>query len=421
MKPMLSNRGLHTPASPIRNLVPFAVQAVERGLHVYHLNIGQPDLETPPEIRSRLHEIDDRCLAYSPAQGTAGFLIAMQRYYASHGIELDINEILTTTGGSEAIVFALTACCDPGDDVIVVEPFYPNYRGFATIAGVGIVAVTSRGRDGFHLPPIHVWERELTPRTKAVILCNPNNPTGAVYDREEIEMVADFCRRRGLFLISDEVYREFAFDGRHATSALELEGMEQYVIVADSLSKRYSSCGLRLGCMITRNPDLYGAAYRMAQARLAPPGIAQSLAVGIQDIADDYVGSVCEEYQRRRDFLYEALIEIPGVFLRRPEGAFYFIAQLPIDDAEEFCKWLLSEYELDGATLMLAPARGFYVSKHLGCDEVRIAYVLNRDDLEKAVEILRHGLEAYREAKGLELPSDQPPDDPRLQRIAAAE
>lgn len=421
MKPMPSNRGLHTPASPIRNLVPYAMQAIERGLHVYHLNIGQPDLDTPPEIRSRLREIDDTCLAYSPAQGTPAFLATMKRYYAQHGIDLSTSEIITTTGGSEAILFALSACCDPGDDVMVVEPFYPNYRGFATIAGVGIVAVTSRGRDGFHLPPLHVWEREITPRTKAVLLCNPNNPTGAVYAREEVEMVAELCRRRGLFLISDEVYREFAFDGRHATSALELEGMEPYVIVADSLSKRYSSCGLRLGCFISRNQDLYGAASRMAQARLAPPGIGQALAVGIEDIADDYVESVCREYQSRRDCLYEGLMEIPGVFLQRPEGAFYFIAKLPVDDAEEFCKWLLSEFELDGATLMLAPARGFYMSKHLGSDEVRIAYVLNRDDLKKAVEVLRQGLEAYRKAKGLAAPADQSVDDARARRFATAE
>lgn len=395
MKPMASSRALHTPASPIRNLVPFAVQAVERGVRVYHLNIGQPDLETPPEIRDRLQKIDDRCLAYSPAQGTPGFLATMVRYYAGHGVELEPGQILTTTGGSEAILFAMMACADPGDDILVVEPFYPNYRGFATMAGLGIVAVTSRGRDGFHLPPIHVWEREITPRTKAVLLCNPNNPTGAVYRRDEIEMVAEFCRERGLFLISDEVYREFTFDGLEAFSALKLEGMESHVVVADSLSKRYSSCGLRLGCYVTRNPDLYSAAYRMAQARLAPPGIAQSLAIGIEEIAEGYVGSVCIEYERRRDFLYEALTTIPGVFLRKPEGAFYFIAQLPVDDAEDFCRWLLAEFELDRATVMLAPARGFYASKHLGHDEVRIAYVLKQEDLEVAVRILREGLALY--------------------------
>lgn len=416
---MMSNRGLRAPESPIRNLVRYAQEAVERGLRVYHLNIGQPDLDTPPEIRNRLQQIDDRCLAYSPAQGTPAFLETMQRYYAKHGIDVGKGEILTTVGGSEAILFALSACCDPGDDVIVVEPFYPNYRGFAAITGVGIVAVTSRGRDGFHLPPRHVWERELTSRTKAVLLCNPNNPTGAVYGRDEIEMVAELCRKRGLFLISDEVYREFAFDGSHATSALELDGMDRYVIVADSLSKRYSSCGLRLGCLVTRNQDIYSSTYRMAQARLAPPGIAQSLAVGIEEIADDYVSSVRDEYQRRRDFLYEEMIRIPGIFLRRPEGAFYFVARLPVEDADDFCRWLLAEFELDGATLMLAPARGFYASTHLGRDEVRIAYVLKREDLEKAVRILREGIETYRSLRGISMTHDAAAAQP--ERLTATE
>jgi aspartate aminotransferase len=421
MKPSLSGRGLNAPASPIRNLVPYAEQAKAKGLRVYHLNIGQPDLETPVELRRRLRQLDNTCIEYSPAQGTPAFIATMQRYYRSIGIDLEEDEILATTGGSEAILFALSVCADPGDDVLVVEPFYANYRGFASMAGVGIVAVTSRGRDGFHLPPLQVWERELTPRTRAVLLCNPNNPTGAVYGREEVEMVAELCRRKGLFLISDEVYREFTFDDRRATSALELPGLEPHVIVADSLSKRYSSCGLRLGCLVTRNADVYRSALRMAQARLAPPGLAQYVAVGIEDLAEEYVSSIRAEYESRRDFLYEALRKIPDVYLAKPEGAFYFIAQLPVDDADDFARWLLADFELEGATLMLAPARGFYLNPQLGRDEVRIAYVLRREELEVAVRILTEGLSQYRAQRGLASPSDPLREADLRQRLTASE
>jgi aspartate aminotransferase len=421
MTPSLSGRGLNAPASPIRNLVPYAEQARAKGLRVYHLNIGQPDLETPVELRRRLRQLESTCIAYSPAQGTPAFIATMRRYYGSIGIDLEEDEILATTGGSEAILFALSVCADPGDDVLVVEPFYANYRGFASMAGVGIAAVTSRGRDGFHLPPLHVWERELTPRTRAVLLCNPNNPTGAVYSREEVEMVAELCRRKGLFLISDEVYREFTFDDRRATSALELPELESHVIVADSLSKRYSSCGLRLGCLVTRNADVYRSALRMAQARLAPPGLAQYVAVGIEDLADEYVSSIRAEYESRRNFLYEALREIPDVYLAKPEGAFYFIAQLPVDDADDFARWLLADFELEGATLMLAPARGFYLNPELGRDEVRIAYVLRREELEVAVRILRKGLSEYRVQRGLTSPPDAPREADLRQRMTASE
>ncbi|MBW3563994.1 MAG: pyridoxal phosphate-dependent aminotransferase [Acidobacteria bacterium] len=397
----LSKRGREMPASPIRDLVPFADAAKRRGVHVYHLNIGQPDLDTPPELRERLSRIDATCLSYTPATGTEEFLQTMRRYYAGLGIRLRTDQILGTTGASEAILFAMIACADPGDDVMVVEPFYANYRGFAQMASLGVTAVTSRGRDGFHLPDRHVWDRQLTPRTRIVIICNPNNPTGAVYHREELDMVAEFCREKGLFLLSDEVYREFTFDGRRPISALELDEMDELLIVVDSLSKRYSSCGIRLGCLVTRNRDVYLSCARMAQARLAPPGLAQYLAIGISDLEQRYLAAVREEYQLRRDYLYDALRKIPGVFLRKPEGAFYFIAQLPIEDSTDFCRWMLAEFSLEGATVMLAPARGFYDHPGLGHDEVRIAYVLGVPELEKAVAALTAGLEAYRVAHDL--------------------
>ena len=384
------------PASPIRKLAPLADTAKARGTRIYHLNIGQPDIETPASMRDRLKTIDDRVLEYSPSPGTPAFLQSLRRYYARRlGITLHDGEILATTGGSEAILFAFMACADAGDDVMVVEPFYANYRTFATMAGLDIVPVTSRGRDNFHLPSRDVWERALTPRTRIVILCNPNNPTGTVYTREELESVASFCRDHDLFLVSDEVYREFVYDGRRAVSALELKSCEDFVIVVDSLSKRYSACGIRLGALVTRSADVYEAALRMAQGRLSPPGLAQFIAVGAESLADDYTRAIVDEYQRRRDVLYEGLTSIPGVFLEKPEGAFYCVARLPVENAEDFAVWLLTDYSRNGATVMLAPANGFYASP-LGKNEVRIAYVLNVDDLRAAIEILRDALATYK-------------------------
>jgi len=392
----LSERGRRMPASPIRKLAPLAEAAKARGTHVYHLNIGQPDIETPAVMRERLAKLDARVLEYSPSEGTPEFLRSLQRYYQRRvGVSLDTSQILATTGGSEAILFAFIACANAGDDILVVEPFYANYSAFAAMAGLNLVPVTSRGRDGFHLPDRHVWERALTPRTRIVILCNPNNPTGTVYSREELETAAAFCRDHGLFLISDEVYREFVYDGRKAISALELRDAGEFVVVVDSLSKRYSACGIRLGALITRNAEVYESCLRMAQGRLSPPGLAQFVAVGADNLGDDYTRHVVEEYQRRRDVLYEGLMSIPGVFLAKPEGAFYCIAQLPIDNSDDFAAWLLSDFERGGATVMLSPANGFYASD-IGHDEVRIAYVLNETDLRAAVEVLRVALERYR-------------------------
>jgi aspartate aminotransferase len=393
--PGLSRRALEMPASPIRKLAPLAEAAKARGTRVLHLNIGQPDIETPACMRERLKILDHRVLEYSPSSGTPEFIRSLKRYYERRlGLQIEDNQILATTGGSEAILFAFMACANEGDDVIVVEPYYANYKAFATMAGLNLVPVLSRGRDGFHLPPRSVWERTLTPRTRLVILCNPSNPTGTVYTREELDMVAEFCRDHGLFLVSDEVYREFTYDDRRAISALELPDLDELVIVVDSLSKRYSACGIRLGSLVTRNAEIYDACLRMAQGRLSPPGLAQFIAVGAETLGDDYTFNIVNEYRRRRDVLYEGLRTIPGVELQPPEGAFYCMPRLPVADAEDFCVWLLSEFEHEGATVMLAPASGFYASP-LGKSEVRIAYVLKEEDLRQAVELLRVALERY--------------------------
>ncbi|HMC22242.1 MAG TPA: pyridoxal phosphate-dependent aminotransferase [Thermoanaerobaculia bacterium] len=391
----LSERAGRIPASPIRKLVPLADAAKARGTKVYHLNIGQPDIETPPAMRNRLKQFDDKVIEYSPSGGTPEYLRSLQRYYERRlGIPLATNQILATTGGSEAILFSFMACGDEGDEVIVLEPFYANYKSFAAMAGLNIVPVTSRGREGFHLPERDGWERVVTPRSRVLILCNPNNPTGTVYRPEEMEMIASFCRDHGLFLVSDEVYREFVYDGRHAISALELPGSEEFVIVVDSLSKRYSACGIRLGSLVTRNPKIYDACLRMAQGRLSPPGLAQFIAVGAESLGDEYARGVVAEYQRRRDVLYEGLTSIPGVFLQKPEGAFYCMARLPIDDAERFAAWLLTDFQHDGETVMVAPGNGFYASA-LGLNEVRIAYVLKEEDLRTSISLLAEALQRY--------------------------
>jgi aspartate aminotransferase len=400
--PSLSERARAMPASPIRKLMPLADEAKKRGTHVYHLNIGQPDLETPEVMRRRLKELSDKVYAYTPSGGTPEYLVTLQEYYRGIGVELSLGQIIATTGGSEAILFAMMACGNAGDDAIVVEPFYTNYSAFATMAGVRLVPLTSRGEDGFHLPARKHWEKALTPRTRMVVLCNPNNPTGTVYTPEELAMVAGFCKDRGLFLISDEVYREFVYDGRTSKSALTVPGVEDHVIVVDSLSKRYSACGVRLGCLVTRNADVHQAAMKMAQGRLSAPGLAQVVAVGARDVGPEYTRGVVVEYQKRRDILFEGLSAIPGVFLRKPEGAFYFVARLPVNDSEDFASWLLTDYQKDGATVMVAPAPGFYATPGLGTNEVRIAYVLKAADLRASIAILAAALPAYAKARGLQ-------------------
>ena len=400
MKPHISERARRVPASPIRKLMPLADEARRRGIHVYHLNIGQPDIETPEVMRRRVSRME-KILAYTPSGGTPEYLETLAGYYRRLGLELQPGQLLATTGGSEALQFSILACAGEGDDALVVEPFYTNYTAFATMGGVRLVPLTAKGEDGFHLPPRAAWESALTPRTRLVILCNPNNPTGTVYRRDELQMVAGFCRDHGLFLVSDEVYREFVYDGAQATSALSLEGCEDLVLVVDSLSKRYSACGIRLGSLATRNADVWQACLRMAQGRLSAPGLAQLVATGAADLPPDYNEKIVAEYQRRRDVLHEGLTKIPGVFLRKPEGAFYFVVRLPIDDAEEFARFLLTDFSKDKATVMVAPAAGFYATPGLGRDEARIAYVLKEADLHASVTILAEALPAYRKSRGL--------------------
>jgi aspartate aminotransferase len=390
----ISERARLMPASPIRKLAPLADDARRRGIHVYHLNIGQPDIPTPEPMRRRLLNVPE-IFAYTPSGGTPEYLAALEAYYARQGFSLGSSELLATTGGSEALLFAFMACADQGAEAIVVEPFYTNYTSYARMAGVDLVPLTARAEDGFHLPPRAAWEQAITPKTRMVVLCNPNNPTGTVYTQEELDLVAGLCKEHDLFLIADEVYREFVYDGKKAISALSLPGVEDRVIVVDSLSKRYSACGLRLGCLATRNPEVHAACLRMAQARLSPPGLAQLAALGTTEVGPEYTEGVITEYQRRRDVLFQGLSSIPGVFLKQPEGAFYFVARLPIDDGEEFARFLLQDFNLEGATVMVAPAQGFYATPGLGKDEVRIAYVLKEADLEASVRILRAALAAY--------------------------
>ena len=399
MSPQISSRGRSMPASPIRKLMPLAEDAKRRGVRIYHLNIGQPDIETPTSFRERVARLQDKVLAYSPSGGTPEYLATIQEYYERLGIRLTLGEIIATTGGSEALLFAMMACAGEGDDAMVVEPFYTNYQAFAAMAGVRLVPLTSRGEDGFHLPPREAWERALTGRTRLVLLCNPSNPTGTVYTRDEVVGVAEFCRDHDLFLVADEVYREFVYDGRQSTSALSLPGFEDHVIVVDSLSKRYSACGIRLGCLVTRNKDAYSACLRMAQGRLSPPGLAQIAAVGARELGPEYTTAMVVEYQKRRDILFAELSQVPGVFFRKPEGAFYFVARLPVQDGEDFARWMLTDFQLDGGTVMVAPAQGFYATPGLGANEVRIAYVLKAEDLRAAVRILAAGLQAYGAAR----------------------
>ena len=390
----ISARGRAMPASPIRKLTPLADEAKRRGVKVYHLNIGQPDIETPEVMRRRLEDAP-KILAYTPSGGTHEFVHALLGYYATLGVTLDPQELVTTTGGSEAIQFAMLACADAGGEVILPEPFYTNYAAFARIAGLDLVPVTTRGEDGFHLPPREAFEQKITPRTRLVVLCNPNNPTGTAYSPAEVTMVAELCRDKGLFLVRAEVYRELVYDGRKPTTALTLRGFDDHIVVVDSLSKRYSACGIRLGAMVSRNRPRIDACLRMAQGRLSAPGLAQLVGAGLEELGPDYADGIAREYEARRNILYDALTAIPGVFVRKPEGAFYFVARLPVDDGEDFARFLLSDYAQDGATVMVAPAEGFYGTPGLGRNEVRIAYVLNQEDLKAAVRVLAGGLAAY--------------------------
>lgn len=395
-KVRLSSRAIETPASPIRRLVPYADRAKARGIKVYHLNIGQPDIETPAEMMNGYRNVDIKVLAYGPSQGLKDYADALVQYYGGVGIEVQAQDILITTGGSEAISFALDAVTDAGDEVIVPEPFYSNYAGFAATACIKLVPVTCLAETGFALPPKAEFERCITSKTRAIIYSNPGNPTGAVYTGAELEMLAGLCVEHGLYLIGDEAYREFIYeDDIEHTSVLNLAGIEDRAILVDSVSKRYSACGARVGCIVSRNSDLMAAVLKFGQARLCPPTVDQLAAMAAVEVPDSYFAEVRREYQRRRDLVCDAIAKIPGAVCRKPGGAFYVVPRLPIRDGEEFAIFMLEEFQLDDETVMVAPADGFYATPGKGRDEIRIAYVLNCDDLARAMKILAAGVEAY--------------------------
>jgi len=383
------------PESPIRKLAPFAEQAKASGREVFHLNIGQPDIKTPTEAIAAVREANLEVLEYSPSEGFASYRQALAAYYAKNGISIRPEELTVTTGGSEAILFAMGAICDSGDEVIIPEPFYANYNGFSINAGVNVVPVTANIEDGFALPAVSDFEALISPKTKAIMICNPGNPTGYLYTEEELEALRQLVIKHDLYLIADEVYREFAYDNHQHTSILNLAGLEEHAIVIDSVSKRYSMCGARIGCVISRKADLNATILKFAQARLSPPTMAQIAAEAALDVDASYYSEVKEEYTRRRNILVDGLNAIEGVYCPKPAGAFYVIAQLPVESAEHFAQWLLSDFSHENKTLMIAPAAGFYASAGMGANQVRLAYVLEADKLQQSVELMRLALESY--------------------------
>ena len=383
------------PASPIRKLVPFAEEAKRKGRKIYHLNIGQPDIPAPAVMMDAIHNHRLEVVGYSHSAGNESYRRKLSDYYKGLDIHVDHNQIMVTTGGSEAIMFAFMSCLDPGDEVIVPEPFYANYNGFAVAAGVKIIPVTSYIDDGFALPPISEFEKLLTSRTRGVIICTPNNPTGYLYSRKEMEQLGDLIRKHDLYLFSDEVYREFCYDGSCHFSAMQIKDAGQNVILIDSVSKRYSACGVRIGALVTKNMDVLDAAIKFAQARLSPPSFGQIAGEAALDSPPGYFEQVQREFVSRRDLMVTLLNNIEGVFCPMPKGAFYTTARLPVDDADKFSQWLLSDFHYENETVMLAPASGFYSTPGLGKDEVRIAYVLNKEDLEKAIVCLEKALAVY--------------------------
>jgi len=392
----ISRRSKEIQASPIRKLKPFADEAKKRGIYIYHLNIGDPDIATPKAIIDAFHHYNGPILGYGPSQGFEELRQAIADYFAGYDIKLTADNVLITIGGSEAIHFSFSVVADPGDEIIIPEPFYTNYNGYATFADVKIVPLPLKVEDGFRLPPADRIESLITPRTRAVLLCSPNNPTGTVYTAEELKQVVDLVKKYDLFLIGDEVYKEFIYDGLKHKSILEYPEIEDRVIVVDSISKRFSSCGARIGAVITRNEDVYQAILKFAQARLCPPSVEQYAALSAYRLGMDYFEPVRQEYQKRRDVLFAGLTSIPGVVLRKPQGAFYMIPRLPVKDSEHFVQWMLTDFSLNNKTVMVAPGPGFYATAGRGQDEVRIAYVLKEEDLKEAIEILRQGLEKYR-------------------------
>lgn len=393
--PSISFRGEDMPASPIRKLAPLARAAERKGVKILSLNIGQPDLPSPPNALEALHNLHREVLEYSPSDGLETLRRKMAEYYSRYGIDVTPDQILVTSGGSEAVFFAFLATLNPEDEVILPEPAYANYVTFSKIAGARIVGIPCRIEDGFALPPVEEIRRYITPRTKAIMICNPNNPTGYVYTKEELMKIRDLVKEHDLFLFSDEVYREFCYTDQPVYSALQLDGIEDQVIMIDSVSKRYNECGIRVGMLVTRNKELRATLMKFCQARLSPPLLGQIVAEASIDTPADYLKKAFEEYRLRRDFLINGLNEIPGVYTPMPMGAFYTVAKLPVENAEDFCRWCLSEFSYNGATVFMAPAAGFYTIPGYGDDEVRIAYVLKQSDLEEALIVLRKALEVY--------------------------
>lgn len=383
------------PPSPIRKLVPFAEAAKKRGITIYHLNIGQPDIHTPQVMLDAMHNLKIEVVEYSHSAGIESYRKKLAGYYQQHHIPVEWTDIMITTGGSEAIEIGMMACLNPGDEIIVPEPYYANYNGFSTQANVVVKPISSSIETGFALPPIEEFEKAITPRTKAIMICNPSNPTGYLYSREELEILKQIVLKYDLFLFADEVYREFCYDGREYVSVLHLDQLDQHVVLMDSISKRYSACGARIGALISKNKEVMAAALKFAQARLSPPTFGQIAAEAAIDTPQSYFDEVIQEYVARRNFVVEALNKMDGVFCPKPSGAFYCMAQLPIDDADKFCQWLLESFDYKGQTVMLAPASGFYSKPELGKKQVRIAYVLNLDALKAAMECLEEALRVY--------------------------
>lgn len=393
--PGISHKGLAMPASPIRKLVPYAEAAKKKGTIVYHLNIGQPDIETPQVVFDKLHNLNLKVIEYSHSAGFESYRKGLANYYKKYQIDVTHNDIIITNGGSEAILIGFMTCFNEGDEIIVPEPFYANYNGFATTAGVKLVPITSYIENGFALPPIEEFEKRITSKTKGILICNPGNPTGYLYTQAELEALRDIVKKHDLYLFSDEVYREFCYDGHQPKSAMTLEGIENNVILVDSISKRYSMCGARVGALVCKNKEVIANALKFAQARLSPPTFGQIAAEAALQTPDSYFKKVIDEYVERRNVLVDGLNKIEGVFCPKPSGAFYCIARLPIDDADKFAQWLLESFSYENQTVMLAPASGFYSTPGLGKNEVRLAYVLNSDALKKAVKCLEEALKVY--------------------------
>ncbi len=390
----ISRRGIAMPASPIRKLVPFAEAAKKRGIKVYHLNIGQPDIETPKAVLDAVRQSDFKVLEYSHSAGNESYRRKLVDYYASVGITVNHHQIIITTGGSEAIQFGFMACLDPGDEIIIPEPFYANYNGFAVAAGVKVVPITSYIENGFALPSIAAFEEKITAKTKAIVICNPNNPTGYLYSKAEMEQLKALILKHNLYLFSDEAYREFCYEGDQV-SAMHLSGVDDHIIIMDTISKRYSACGGRIGALVTKNQQVLDTVMKFAQARLSPPSFAQIAGEAAIDLPADYFNTTKAEYKKRRNLIVKRLNTMDGVFCPNPGGAFYAIAKLPIDDADKFCQWLLEEFSFEGQTIMLAPATGFYGTEGLGKQEVRLAYVLNINDIDKAMDCLEVAIQSY--------------------------